>query len=86
MFLIHYGCDPEWVLDLDMLAFNALVETAMKLEAKQRYDTAIRDRMIAHDDGKGFKNYLKELSKDADISTTGNADDLVADLSRAGNI
>lgn len=83
MFLIHYGCDPEWLLNLDMLAFSSLSDTAMRLHNQDQLESAYRDRLIAHDEGKGFTKYLKGLQKAAGQSgATG--EDLASDLTRMG--
>jgi hypothetical protein len=85
VFLVHYGCDPEWLLNLDVLAFSSLSDTAMRLHNQEQFESAYRDRLIAHDEGKGFKKYMKELQKH--LGTDSNdGDALAADLSRAGNL
>ena len=86
MFLIRFGCDPNWLLDLDMLAFSSLSETAMRLDFQQQADTAYRDRIVAHDDGKGFSTYLKKLQKQAGGTTGADGDDLISDLSATGAV
>ena len=83
MFLIHFGCDPDWLLDLDMLAFSSLSDTAMRLDAQQQVEVAYKDRLVAHDDGKGFGTYLKKLQKQAGRSGT-DGDDLISDLTQMG--
>ena len=86
MFLIRYGCDPEWMLDLDMLAFNSLVETAMRLHSQQLLDDAYTARLVAHDDGKVFKEHIDSLKKLAGVNEKQDGNALVSDLSRAGNL
>ena len=83
MFLIRFGCDPNWLLDLDMLAFSSLSDTAMRLDAQQQVDVAYRDRLVAHDDGKGFSKYLKGLQKQAGKNGS-DGDDLISDLTQMG--
>lgn len=83
MFLIRFGCDPEWVLNLDMLAFNQLAETAMRLHHKQQLDETYQARLAAQDDGKVYKKHMDGLQK---LCRTGSAepdgDTLISDLSR----
>lgn len=83
MFLIGYGCDPDWLLNLDMLAFSSLADTAMRLHSQEQVETAYRDRLVAHDEGKGFKKYLKRLQKQAGTGGS-DGDSLVSDLTAAG--
>ena len=83
VFLIGYGCDPDWLLNLDMLAFSSLADTAMRLHSQEQVETAYRDRLVAHDEGKGFKSYLKKMQKMAGTSTS-DGDSLVADLGATG--
>ena len=87
MFLIHYGCDPEWLLEMDMLAFDALAEIAMKLEAQQRIDDTYQGRLVAHDaDGNKVEAYIKNLQKITGIPSAArkDGDDLVKDLGKIG--
>ena len=84
MFLVRFGCNPEWLLDLDMLAFSSLSETAMRLDFQQQADTAYRDRTVAHADIKDFTKYLKGLQKNAGGATGADGDDLISDLSATG--
>ena len=83
MFLIRFGCDPNWLLDLDMLAFSSLSDTAMRLDAQKQADVAYQDRLVAHDDGKGFSKYLKSLQKQAGKNSS-DGDDLISDLTQMG--
>lgn len=83
MFLVRFGCNPEWLLDLDMLAFSSLSETAMRLDFQHQADTSYRDRIVAHDDGKGFSKYLKGLQKNAGKQGP-DGDNLISDLSQMG--
>ena len=57
----------------------------MRLDFQQQAETAHRDRLIAHDDGKGFSNYLKGLQRQAGNQGS-DGDDLKADLSATGAI
>jgi hypothetical protein len=89
VFLIHFGCDPNWLLTLDMLAFSSLSETAMRLDAQKQVDVAYQNRLVAHDDGKGFSKYLKDLQKRTTSGPGGaspDGDDLVSDLTQLGAI
>ena len=84
MFLVHYGCDPEWLLNLDMLAFSSLSDTAMRLHSQEQFESAYRDRLIAHDEGKNFTKYLKGLQKLIGGGSGPDGDDLASDLTRMG--
>ena len=84
--MIRFGCDPEWVLDLDMMAFNTLVETVMRLHNQQLLDEAYTARLVAHDEGKNFNKHLKSLKKLAGVAMKQDGDAMIADLSRAGNM
>lgn len=83
MFLVRFGCDPDWLLDLDMLAFSSLSDTAMRLHFQKQAEETYRDRLIAHDDGKEFGRYLKRLQKQAGKGVA-DGDDLISDLTQLG--
>ncbi len=83
MFLIKFGCDPDWVLDLDFPAFDALVETAMRYDLNQRATTMQEGRMVAHDgDGKACTAHIKELRKAGGTNQAKTGSQLVADLAK----
>lgn len=69
-----------------MLAFSSLSDTAMRLYNQDQFESAYRDRLIAHDEGKGFQKYMKGLKKAASITGGAGADGdaLIADLTRKG--
>lgn len=85
MFLIHFGCDPEWVLNLGMLEFNALAETAMRLHYQQQLNDTYQARLAAQDDGKQFKKHMEGLKRLCQSgSDKPNGDTLKSDLSQLG--
>lgn len=86
MFLVHFGCDPEWLLNLDMLAFSSLSDSAMRLHFQQQAEDAYRGRMVAQDDAKVFTKYLKELHKGAGSTGGPDGDAMVTDLKSTGAI
>ena len=69
-----------------MMAFDALVETVMRLHNQQLFDEAYTARLVAHDDGKKFDKHLKDLKKLAGVAAKSDGDAMIADLSRAGNM
>ena len=73
-------------MDLDLLAFDQLVETSMKVSARERLEDLHGMRLATQDEGKAYKKYITEVQKVA--NTGGNApdgDDMVSDLAKAGN-
>lgn len=55
----------------------------MRLHSQDLFESAYRDRLIAHDEGKGFQKYLKDLQK-ATGGRGPDGDDLASDLTRMG--
>lgn len=83
MFLISFGCDPEWLLDMPLDSFDAIYETAMRQTALQRADRIYEDRMVAHDgDGKAVTKHVRRLQKAAGVQQSG--DDLAGALGGGG--
>lgn len=83
------------MLNLDILAFNQLAETAMRLHYRERLEAAVEARMIQHDlkqtkkDQKGGKGYSKHVATLARLAggeaVEPGGDDLQAALSTGGN-
>ena len=74
-------------MNLDMLAFSSLADSAMRIRTKQRIEDTYRDRMVAHDpDGKKVLEYVKGLEKSAGLLSrpSKDGDDLIKDLGKLG--
>jgi hypothetical protein len=52
-------CSFDYLLDLDVISFNALLEAATKLDASRWMQTAWAHRAAAHCDQDGFKKFVK---------------------------
>jgi hypothetical protein len=70
-------------LNLDMLAFASLSDTAMRLHSREQFETSFRERLVAHDDGKEFQRHMKRLQKMAG-SGGSDGDNLISDLTQLG--
>ena len=66
-----------------MLAFSSLADTAMRLHSQEQVEIAYRDRIVQHDEGAGFKKYVKSLEKKAGTSGS-DGDNLISDLGALG--
>ncbi len=81
------GRDPEWVLNLDILAFGQLAEIEMRLHYQQQLDDTYHARLAAQDDGKLYKKHMEGLQR---LCRTGSdmpgGDELIADLSKMGSM
>lgn len=71
---------------MDLIAFDQLIETDMKLTSRQRLEDLTEGRMIAHGEAKDVKTYQKALQETAGLEGSGaDGNDLISDLSKAGN-
>lgn len=60
------GLDMESLLDMDVLSFNALSESGIRVRARQSYEQACIGRAAAQADQKSFQKFTKQYSKVAD--------------------
>ncbi len=54
--------DPEWVLDLDLPAFDALVDQAQNVDAKQQLTDVYLMRAAQHAEGQDWKRSSRHCS------------------------
>lgn len=62
--MIAFGCDPEWLFDLDMLSFEALAQSMARIKAQDNYSDFTEAALAAQGDEKGIKKHSKALKKD----------------------
>lgn len=59
MFITHIThCSFDYLLDLDVMSFNALLEAATKLDASRWMQTAWSTRAAQHCDQNGFQKFV----------------------------
>jgi hypothetical protein len=73
------------MLELDLIAFDQLVETSMKASTLERIENLHGMRLATQDEGKAYTKYLKQLQKEADAGVISDGRDLQNDLAAAGN-
>lgn len=84
MWLIRFGCDPEWMADLDLHSFNALVESAMRITYAERIEEANATRLAFHADAKVYGKQVKIWEKLSGEEKKGDANDFDAALRGLG--
>ncbi len=76
--MIARGMDPEYLLNLDLLSFNALAESFQTVHDLDRYDHAWLTALAFHDT-KVLAEQLNEHRKGAGVGVL-TGDDLVAQI------
>lgn len=67
MFLTHFThCSFDYLLDLDVISFNALLDAATRLDAGRWRQLAWSMRAAQHAEGKAFEKMMKESWGHAD--------------------
>lgn len=56
---MNQGVDPDWLLDLDLLSFNAFADSALRIEMNRELENAWLTA-LAFNDTKSLMKQLKE--------------------------
>lgn len=76
--LANQGINPQWLMDLDLLSFNAFAESALRIESNKELEQAWLTALAFHDNKQLMKQVKKSRTKLGQATKTG--DDLAAAL------